>query len=88
MQSVGCVCLCVGHTDQGAFGGQTLVGQKNHVLDGSVHLRHLANTLERFVCSGAAALCEITLNTCLLLVLLAVSLPSCTCITTNEPYEN
>jgi len=29
-----------------------------------VHLRHLANTTEPFMCGGDAALCQITLTTC------------------------
>ena len=28
------------------------------------HWRHLANTIEPFVCGGDAALCQITLTTC------------------------
>jgi len=31
----------------------------------SIHWRHLANTTEQCVCCGDAALCQITLTTCL-----------------------
>jgi len=37
-----------------------------------VHWRHLANTTERSVCGGDAALCQITLTTCLFLGRIAV----------------
>jgi len=35
--------------------GQTCVSQRNHVLDGGAHWRHLANTIERSVSDGDAA---------------------------------
>jgi len=40
------------------------VGPRNHVLGGSAHWHHLANTIEPSVCGDNAACCQITLNTC------------------------
>jgi len=45
------------------FGLRTWVGRRKHVLHGA-HWCHLANTTETSVCSGNAALCQITLTTC------------------------
>jgi len=43
----------------------TRVGRSKHVLDGDALWRYLANTTEASMCSGDAALCQITLTTCL-----------------------
>ena len=40
------------------------MGPGNHVLDWSAHCRHLANMIEPSMCSGVAALCQISLTTC------------------------
>jgi len=44
----------------------TPVGPRKHVLDGSAYWHRLANTTELSMCSGDAALCQITLTTCYL----------------------
>jgi len=36
------------------FGTWTLVGPRNHVLDGGAHWRHLANMTETYMCSSNA----------------------------------
>jgi len=46
------------------FEGQAHVGLKNHLLDVEAHPCHLANTTERFVHGGDAALYQIALTTC------------------------
>jgi len=57
------------------FGLWTRVGQRNRKFScirqvvplcshGRAHWRHLANAVEPSVCSGYAALCQITLTTC------------------------
>ena len=48
----------------------TQVGQRNHVLDGDAHRCNLVNNTELSMCGGHAALCQITLSTCLQLCLL------------------
>ena len=58
-----------------SFGLWTLVGRRTHKFNhisqvmpvcphGRAHWRHLANTIEPFVCGGDAVLCEISLTTC------------------------
>jgi len=47
------------------FGTWTRLGSRKHVLDGDVHWRHLANTIEPSMCGGDAAFCQVTLTTCL-----------------------
>ena len=57
------------------FGLWTQVGTRKHKFNrirqvapmcpnGKARWRHLANTIELSVCSGDAALCQITLTTC------------------------
>jgi len=57
-----------GRTDRDAVWGvgQTLRGPRSHLLDGSAHWRHLANTTKQSVCGGDAVLRQITLATSLL----------------------
>ena len=38
-----------------SFAMSTRVGPRKHVLDGSAHWRHLANTTEPSMCGGDAA---------------------------------
>ena len=47
-----------------SFGLWTWVGPRRHVFDGGAHWRHLADTIESSMCSGDAALCQITWTTC------------------------
>jgi len=42
----------------------TRMDRKKHVLHGGAHWRNLTNTTEPSVCSGDAALCQITLTAC------------------------
>jgi len=57
------------------FGLYTQVGERKHKCNcifqvapmcphGRVHWRHLANTIDPFVCGNDAALCQITFSTC------------------------
>jgi len=69
-----CCELCKnGWTDRFAIGVVDLGGPKEAQVqsylpggtNGRTHRCHLANTIESSICSGAAALCQITLTTCL-----------------------
>jgi len=57
-----------GRTDRDAVWGvgQTLRGPRSHLLDGSAHWCHLANTTKQSVCGGDGVLRQITLATSLL----------------------
>lgn len=44
---------------------ETRVSSRNHVLDVAAHWRRLASTIDRSMCNGDAALCPITVTTCL-----------------------
>ena len=44
------------------FGMLSGVSPGNHILDGSAHWRHLANTIEPSLCGDDAALYQITLT--------------------------
>jgi len=55
---------------------EMLFGMRNRVHGSRepwcAHWRHLANTIEPFVCCGDAALCEMTLTTCYTVVVIFV----------------
>jgi len=51
-----------------SYGMWTQVGRRKHVLGGAAHWRHLANTIEPSMFGGDAALCQIVLTTCFLVL--------------------
>ena len=57
------------------FGLWTRVGRRKHgYMGGTLH--KLANTIESSVCSGDAALCQITLTTCCFCLLQRICVPT------------
>jgi len=75
-RSVGCLSVCRsvyhdrescknGWTDRDAVWVWTRVSPRKHVLDVSAHWRNLANTIEPSMYGSDAALCLVTLTTCL-----------------------
>jgi len=70
------------------FGLWTRVGWRKHKFsrihqvaqvcpNGRAHWRHLANTFEPSICDGDAALCQITLTTCFLLLMMYPHVEHC-----------
>jgi len=57
------ICAKTAGPTEMPFGMWTRVSPRKHVLDAGASGRTLANTTELSVCSGDAALCQITLTT-------------------------